>query len=193
MSLLRMIDLHQGHVTIDGTDISTLHPDDLRARLNVVPQDPYFVPGTVRFNLDLHSRASDAELEAAVTKVGLWARVQGTGGLDAELVGLEWSQGERQLLCLARAVVGRSRVLVLDEAMSSVDAETEAVMQAVVDAEFQGATVVAVMHRFTYIERYDRVALLREGRMVECDAPVKLLAREGSVFGGLYAAHRGMR
>lgn len=188
-----MIDLHQGHVTIDGTDISTLNPDDLRARLNVVPQDPYFVPGTVRFNLDLRGRASDAELEAAVTKVGLWARVQGAGGLDAELVGSEWSQGERQLLCLARAVVGRSRVLVLDEAMSSVDAETEAVMQAVVEEEFGEATVVAVMHRFTYIERYDRVAVLRERRLVECDAPVKLLGTEGSVFGGLYAAHRGVR
>jgi ATP-binding cassette, subfamily C (CFTR/MRP), member 1 len=188
-----MIDLHQGHVTIDGTDISTVNPDDLRARLNVVPQDPYFVPGTVRFNLDLRGRASDEELEAALSKVGLWARVQGAGGLDAELVGSEWSQGERQLLCLARAVTGRSRVLVLDEAMSSVDAKTEAVMQAVVDAEFREATVVAVMHRFTYIERYDRVAVLTEGTLVECDAPVKLLAREGSVFGGLYAAHRRLR
>ena len=96
-------------------------------------------------------------------------------------------------MCLARAVVMGGRVLVLDEAMSSVDAETEAIMQAVVDAGFRDTTVVAVMHRFTYIERYDRVAVMKDGRLVECDAPKTLLAREGSVFRELYAAHHGRR
>jgi len=118
MALLRMIPLSTGQITIDNTDITSLDGNALRSSLNVVPQDAYFMPGTVRFNIDPRGTAADVEIERAIRKVGLWERVAAAGGLDAELQREAWSQGERQLLCLARAVVVGSSVLVLDEATS---------------------------------------------------------------------------
>ncbi|KAK0634859.1 putative ATP-binding cassette transporter [Bombardia bombarda] len=189
MALLQMIELPEGQITIDGVDLSRLRGNDVRSRLNVVPQDPYFIPGAVRFNLDPRQRSSDADIEAAVRKVGLEARISAGGGLDMDLVASEWSQGERQLLCLARALLVRSRILILDEATSSVDQGTEATMQAVIDSEFKDATVIAVLHRLTYIDRFDRIAVLGQGKLLECDAPQALLGREDSAFRELYRTH----
>ncbi|KAM7219313.1 P-loop containing nucleoside triphosphate hydrolase protein [Rhypophila decipiens] len=195
MALLRMIDTTQGNITVDGVDLASLQAEDIRARLNVVPQEPYFIPGTVRLNLDPQGRHTAADIESALRKVGLWGRISssgGGGGLEMELVSSEWSHGERQLLCLARALLVNSRILILDEATSSVDAQTEATMQSIIETAFDHATVISVLHRFTYIDRYDRVAVLQRGgggQLVECDSPSVLLAREGSIFGELYRAH----
>ncbi|KAK3329761.1 P-loop containing nucleoside triphosphate hydrolase protein [Apodospora peruviana] len=191
MAVLRMIEMSEGQITIDNMDVSTIEADSVRSRLNVVPQDPYFMPGTVRFNLDPQERSSDDVMESAIRKVGLWERIGTSGGLDMELVTSEWSHGERQLLCLARALLVPSTILILDEATSSVDGQTEAIMQAVIDAEFRHATVISVLHRFTFIDRFDRVAVMRQGELVECDSPEALLGpdREESAFRELYRAH----
>ncbi|KAK4452861.1 P-loop containing nucleoside triphosphate hydrolase protein [Podospora aff. communis PSN243] len=192
MTLLRLLPLTSGQITLDDVDIFPLDPETLRSCLNVIPQDAYFVPGTVRLNIDPRGKASDEEIENAVRSVGLWERVLSVGGLNAELDGGEWSQGERQLLCLARAVSVGGKVLVLDEAGSSVDEETEAVMQDVIEREFREATVISVLHRFTFIERFDRVAVMRQGKLVECDSPRVLMESE-SVFRGMYRAHHERR
>jgi ATP-binding cassette, subfamily C (CFTR/MRP), member 1 len=118
MAILRMIEVREGHIAIDDVDISTLQGNDVRSRLNIVPQDPFFMPGTVRFNLDPRGQWADGPIEAAIRKVGLWARISAAGGLDAELAASEWSQGESQLLCLARALLVPSTILILDEATS---------------------------------------------------------------------------
>ena len=125
MALLRMVELSEGQIMIDGTDVSMLNGEKLRSCLNIIPQEPIFVPGTVRFNLDPHKRSNDESIQMALRTVGLWGRlVAGEGsssdiqGLDTALVASDWSQGERQLLCLARAMLVPSRLVILDEATS---------------------------------------------------------------------------
>ena len=120
-----MIEVQDGSITIDDVDLSTLACGAVRSHVNVVPQDPFFMPGTLRFNLDRDSEnnpVSDACLIQALETVGLWKKVCGTssgcGELDQELSLSDWSMGERQLLALARAVVTKSSFLVLDEATS---------------------------------------------------------------------------
>ncbi|EGZ74846.1 P-loop containing nucleoside triphosphate hydrolase protein [Neurospora tetrasperma FGSC 2509] len=209
LSLLRMIPLSSGSITIDSLNISTIPRS--RHIFNVIPQDPFFIPNTsLAFNLDpfghlshLPPAEATAKMESALRLVTLWpGRVTANGQtLDSELVTSEWSVGELQLLALARALLlkDQRRILVLDEAMSSVDEKTEAVMQQVIDTEFKEHTVIAVVHRLTYIERFDLVAVLKSGEMVEFGEPRALIERaqgeregNGSVFGELYRGfHHG--
>lgn len=119
MALLRMIQIQEGQVTINGTDLSTVDPTSIRSQINVIPQDPFFMPGTLRFNLDPKGALPDESIVSAIQKVGLWNRVSMNGGLDATIDTLDWSYGEKQLLALARALaVKDNHILILDEATS---------------------------------------------------------------------------
>ncbi|KAK1996035.1 ABC transporter [Colletotrichum falcatum] len=177
MGLLQMMDVREGRIELDGVDVSTLAPAELRSRINVVSQDPFLVPGTVRVNVDPFGACSgDAEIARALERVGLWDLVQDQGGLDGDVDAGSWSAGQKQLLCLARAMVRRSKLLVLDEAMGSVDTKTESLMQEIVDTEFGDCTVLAVMHRLKHVSRYDRVALLGGGELLEFGEPASLIS-----------------
>lgn len=118
LSLFQMVDVRHGQIIIDGRDISEMNSEDVRSRMNVVPQEPFFMPGTIRFNLDPRQAASDEDIESSIRKVGLWERILADGGLSVELDSSDWSVGERQLLSLARAMVSKSPILILDEATS---------------------------------------------------------------------------
>jgi ABC-type multidrug transport system fused ATPase/permease subunit len=108
----------EGSMTIDNVDISNMIPDRLRACINIVPQEPFLMPGTVRLNVDPFGGASDENIIAALRRLGLWERIERCGGLDSEMPLTSWSVGEKQLICMAKAMVRKSPVLLLDEATS---------------------------------------------------------------------------
>ncbi|KAF4921761.1 ABC transporter atnG [Colletotrichum viniferum] len=177
ITLLQITDMREGRIDIDGVDVSTLLQSELRASINVIPQDPFLMPGTIRFNLNPYGNSLDDDrFVEALERVGVWSLVQDQGGLDTEMNVNAWSAGQKQLLCLARAMLRQSKVLILDEAMSSVDSETEAIMQNIVDSDFRDCTVLAVMHRLKHVTHYDKVALLGDGKLLEFDTPESLIS-----------------
>ncbi|OAA38744.1 ABC transporter, transmembrane domain, type 1 [Beauveria brongniartii RCEF 3172] len=176
LSLLHMIHTN-GELIIDDVDIHNLVPNELRALINIVPQEPFLMPGSVRQNVDPFEVADDAAIMVALKRLGLWDRIEAAGGIGADMPLASWSVGERQLICMARAIVRKSPILILDEATSSVDHKTEEIMQEVLETEFAGNTVLSVVHRLGYIERYDKVAVLQKGELMEFGAPETLLAQ----------------
>jgi ATP-binding cassette, subfamily C (CFTR/MRP), member 1 len=204
LSLLRLLPSTRGAVLVDGVDLATVPRDTARSRLIAVPQELFFLPGSTRQNLDpYHGGADTPRIEAALRRVGLWGAVAEAGGLDAEFDGSRLSQGQKQLFSLARALLrrqggvggggggGGGGVVLLDEATSSVDAETEALVRQVVREDFVGYTVVSVAHRLETIADFDRVVVLDEGCVAEEGPPRELLARPGgSRFRELWDASR---
>ncbi|OAA60152.1 ABC transporter, transmembrane domain, type 1 [Cordyceps fumosorosea ARSEF 2679] len=189
LSLLHLIHLN-GKLEIDGVDIHNLVPNELRALINIVPQEPFLMPGSVRQNVDPFETARDEDIIAALKRLELWERIEAAGGINSEMPLTAWSVGERQLICMARAMVRRSPILILDEATSrsSVDHKTEEIMQQVLETEFAGKTVLSVVHRLGYIERYDKVGVLQKGELMEFDAPATLLAQSSSILAAMKRA-----
>jgi len=176
--LLRIIDLDSGKISIDGLDLSVLPREIIRSRLITIPQEPFILSGSVRFNADPTSTSTDDLIITALTKVGLWSILSERGGLDANMHTSPLSQGQQQIFCLARAMLKtKGRILVLDEATSNVDAETDLLMQRLIREEFAGYTIVTVAHRLDTILDSDRVVVLDAGIILEVGSPMDLLAR----------------
>ncbi|KAH8586615.1 putative multidrug resistance-associated protein [Bisporella sp. PMI_857] len=193
-TIFRLLEISQGRILIDGIDITSMPRDLLRSRLTILPQDSFFVPGTIEQNLLLGTALKqDGEKEARNTKIqeilhalNLWDKTHELGGMDAALDPEKMlSQGERQLFCLARALLNPSPILILDEATSSMDAQTDALAQKALREFCAHRTILCVAHRLDTILDSDRVLVLDKGRIVEEGAPNDLVNVTGSVFGGL--------
>lgn len=119
MSLAQMIDIERGSkITIDGVEPTTLRRNEFRRRINIIAQDPFFLPGSLRLNIDPFRVVSDEKITKALERVGLWTMAQEKGGLNMDLDPTAWSAGQKQLLCFARAMARDCKILILDEAMS---------------------------------------------------------------------------
>ena len=182
MALTRLVapPLRTGLITLDGTDISELPLLPYRSTICVIPQEPTLFDGTVRFNLDPLNKYNDMELWTVLQRVQLAHSVR----LEDTIVedGANLSAGQRQLLCIARALLAQPSVLIMDEATSAVDAETDAFIQRVVRAEFRDATVITIAHRLNTILDADKVLVLAEGKVAEFGPPKQLIGRSGGIF-----------
>ena len=178
-------------ISIDGVDIGGIPLTTLRRAVAVIPQEPVCFSGTARYNVDPFGAHSDADVIAALTAVQLWAQLlAGAGGLAFVVKegGANLSVGARQLLCLARAVLRRSRVVLLDEASANIDEDTDAVVQRALRTAFAGATCIIVAHRLRTIIDADTVVVMRDGAAAEVGAPHDLLQRPGGAFAELVAS-----
>lgn len=185
-TLFRMLEVTEdSSITIDGIDITKLPRETVRSRLNAIPQEPFFIRGTVRANADPLHLHTDTAIITAIKKVQLWEIVQNKGGLDTLLDAEFFSHGQRQLFCLARAILRKSKVVILDEATSNVDTKSDDLMQEIIRKEFHDCTIIAVAHRLDTILDFDRIALLSQGSLKEFDTPQALLNRD-SAFKELY-------
>ncbi|PVH80975.1 putative multidrug resistance protein [Cadophora sp. DSE1049] len=191
-AILRVIPISSGSVTVDNVDINTVSPTVLRRSLTVVPQESFILPGTARVNADPLGLASDATIIAALRDVGIWDALEGRSvdsgsGLDTILLESPLSQGQQQLFGLARAMLRHSAVVIIDEGTSSVDSETDLLVQKVIREKFKDCTVICVAHRLHTIRDCDKIAVMDGGKLVEFDSPQELLARE-SLFKDMYHA-----
>jgi ATP-binding cassette subfamily C (CFTR/MRP) protein 1 len=184
--LFRLTEPGNGIIIIDDVDISKLGLADLRERLAIIPQDPVLYTGTIRSNLDpfgLFSGNDDA-LWTAVERAALRPALIAINGLDSPVTenGDNFSVGQRAQVCLARALLRKSKILVLDEATASIDPETDAVIQQSLRRDFAASTIITIAHRLSTIMDYDRVLVLDAGRVREFDAPANLLRDAASLF-----------
>ncbi|KAJ6784449.1 hypothetical protein PWT90_09718 [Aphanocladium album] len=189
-ALLRMLELDGGAIHVGGIDLSTVPRQLIRSRLNAVPQEPFFLHGSVRENIDPAEVATEDRIQELLESVNLWELIQSRGGLDEDMNEETLSHGQRQLFCLARAALSNANIIILDEATSGVDQESETVMESVIAREFQQRTVISVAHKLDSILDYDRVMLLGNGVILESGKPRELLATHDSAFKALYDGQR---
>ncbi|KAL6817099.1 P-loop containing nucleoside triphosphate hydrolase protein [Trichoderma sp. SZMC 28015] len=212
LALFRFLQTRSGSITIDGVDISKIKLSDLRTRLAIIPQDPFLFSGTIRTNLDPFGQFSDYELQKALMRVHLISSNPGTPAPEAVLDehsvssaptatendsdvnsalslsspvasgGSNLSQGQKQLLCLARAILSRPKVLLLDEATSAVDMETDRLIQDSIRQEFSDSTLLVIAHRLSTVVDFDRILVIKDGVTAEFGTPKELLEIEDGIF-----------
>jgi ABC-type multidrug transport system fused ATPase/permease subunit len=214
LALFRFLEATQGSIHIDGLDISKIKLQSLRSRLAIIPQDPVLFSGTVRSNLDAFDEHSDSELRDALERVhlvkpsafttppngasGAFTPIQPSSqnpnkntnpftSLSSPITegGLNLSQGQRQLLCLARAIVSRPKIMVLDEATSAVDMATDTLIQRSIREEFRDSTLVVIAHRLSTIADFDKILVLDDGKVAEFGKPRDLMLMDRGAFKGM--------
>ncbi|XP_044137451.1 ATP-binding cassette sub-family C member 9 isoform X3 [Bufo gargarizans] len=191
LAFFRMVDIFDGKIIIDGIDISKIPLHTLRSRLSIILQDPVLFSGSIRLNLDPECKCTDDRLWEALDIAQLKNLVKSLpGGLDAMVTegGENFSVGQRQLFCLARAFVRKSSILIMDEATASIDMATENILQKVVMTAFADRTVVTIAHRVHTILTADLVIVMRRGNILEYDTPESLLAQEDGIFASFVRA-----
>ncbi|KAJ3096968.1 hypothetical protein HDU97_005396, partial [Phlyctochytrium planicorne] len=185
LALFRIIESVGGSIQIDDVDIKVLGLYDLRSKMTIIPQDAFLFTGTIRENLDPFNKASDADLWSALESASLKPVIERLDGkLDAKVSqgGENFSVGQRQLICLARAVLRKSKILVLDEATAAIDYETDAAIQRTIRDLAKDSTIITIAHRINTIVDYDRILVLDQGKVAELDSPKNLLANKSSKF-----------
>ena len=185
VALYRLAEISEGRIHVDNVDCSKLQLNTLRSRMAIIPQEPVMFSGTLRSNLDPFGERTDEELWDVLTKCLLGPSFRSNpDGLDAQVeqLGANFSLGTQQLICLARAMLNPSRILLLDEATAALDSDTNAAVQQVLQEHFSDRTIFTIAHRLDTIIDSDRILVMNAGVVAEYDAPESLLADSESIF-----------
>ncbi|XP_073445373.1 ATP-binding cassette sub-family C member 5 [Dendrobates tinctorius] len=191
MALFRLVELSNGCIKIDGVNISDIGLADLRSKLSIIPQEPVLFSGTVRSNLDPFNQYSEEQIWDALERTHMKECVaQLPLKLETEVLenGENFSVGERQLMCIARALLRRCKILILDEATAAMDAETDLLIQETIREAFSDCTMLTIAHRLNTVLGCDRIMVLAQGQVMEFDTPSALLSNENTRFYSMFAA-----
>ncbi|XP_071329266.1 ATP-binding cassette sub-family C member 3 isoform X2 [Trachinotus anak] len=185
LCLFRLLEAAAGEITIDKVKIAEIGLHDLRSKLTIIPQEPVLFSGTLRMNLDPFEQCSDEEVWKALEHSHLHKFVSNQPSkLDLECSegGENLSVGQRQLVCLARALLRKTRILVLDEATAAIDLETDDLIQSTIRTQFEDCTVFTIAHRLNTVMDYTRVLVLDKGEVAEFDTPANLISQRGIFY-----------
>jgi ABC-type multidrug transport system fused ATPase/permease subunit len=188
LALFRMVEGLSGKIVIDGVDIATIGLRDLRSKLSIIPQEPLLFAGTLRYNLDPFERFPDDELWDVLETVSLKDYVSTLPGkLEAQVEenGRNYSVGQRQLICMARSLLTRARILLLDEASASLDPVSDSLIQRTIRNSFTASTILVIAHKIQTVVDLDRILVMSDGRVVEFDTPQALLSDPNSTFSAM--------
>lgn len=191
-SLFRMPG-HNGKIFLGEVCLSELNLQEARGVMTAIPQDPIFFTGTLRSNLDPFEEYDDQEIWAALEKAHIKSLLENTPDkLHSHVTerGSNFSVGERQLLCLARAMLQKKKVIVFDEATANVDYDTERLLHDTIKDQLKDCTVLTIAHRMTNVMHYDKVLVLDNGRLIEFDKPEILVKQKDSIFAELVSSAR---
>lgn len=192
-TLFRIVEPAPGSVFIDGMDISNIPLETLRSRIAIIPQDPILFSGTFRQNVDPFDQHSDEDVLHALKRAHLSKVLRDLPhGLKTMVHegGCNLSVGQRQQICLARALLRRAKILLLDEATANVDTQTDALIQSTIRSEFKGCTILTIAHRLNTVMHCSRIVVMQSGRIAECASPSELIADKQGVFAGYWADAR---
>lgn len=192
VALFRIEELVEGQIFIDGVDISKIPVSALRKKLCIIPQDPVMFSASVRFNIDPFDEFSDAEIWAVLEDVNLKDFVKSLPSkLDEAITegGDNLSAGQRQLICIARALLRKPKILVMDEATASIDKETDSLIQHMIRVKFANCTVLTIAHRLNTIIDSDKILVMDAGVAAEFGSPSELLNKETGIFKSLWERH----
>ena len=196
LSLFRIVEALQGKIIIDGENISEIPLKKLRRAISIVPQEPFLLEGTLKTNLDPLNLYTEQEINEVLNNVKLYEMLEHDNvngknvlkGINTEIkeYGNNLSFGCRQLLCVARAILRKSKIIILDEATSSVDQKTEDIITSAVDTMFKDSTVITIAHRINTVKKCDRIIVMNAGQVVETGKPDELISNMNSQFYSLY-------
>ena len=177
------MEAESGKILIDDVDISGIGLNELRHALTIIPQEPTLVEGSVKENVDMEGSFDEEEIIDVMKKVGLESFLgDKTLNYKIEDKGSNISVGERQLICIARAVLRKTKIIVMDEATASIDFKTESLIQSCISNLLKDSTVITIAHRIKTVLKYDKILVMDEGKLVEFDTPEELIKKKGFFY-----------